>query len=118
MKNKHFRALFIRKAQNLQEVEQETASALESGNCTRGTIVYTVKKATLKKTDFEKIAENLFRQDSELLKSICKEVSDALVIDGAFPVAVLKERGTKRVMVIDTQGYDYPRYVATKMMEY
>ena len=95
-KENEARALFGRKISNLGELKALTDQALKEGNKGKA---YTInKEVSLEDADFQKFAANFLR--------------DQPWIDKEDTCIRVKNKKTGETVLVDPQGYEYPRYVS------
>ena len=74
---------------------------------------YVAEEIQLKENAFFELLENLLAD-----RDWCREFSNRLypMTDGAVPAIRVSCRGSMTVLIIDPQGFDYPRYVGLEQL--
>lgn len=98
--NKIMEVKFAKKVPNLVEYKK----SVEIKNFSKRKI-YIDKEIKLSTEDFKNFSENLLT-DYSFLKDFCKFIESKNLFSGSIV------SDGKNKIVVETQGYDYPRYVA------
>lgn len=99
------RALFGRKVLKLKELKELTKEAQRDG--LKGTAYEVIKEIELSDEEFKEFA-----------KDFCKDQPWITIEDGGcnekgeLRCIRVKNRKTKKIILVDPEGYDYPRYTA------
>ncbi|MGN0801475.1 MAG: hypothetical protein ACI4MF_02650 [Candidatus Faecivicinus sp.] len=74
---------------------------------------YIAEEIQLKENAFFELHENLLTD-----RDWCREFSNRMypMMDGAVPAIRVSCRGSLTVLIIDPQGFDYPRYVGLEQL--
>ena len=74
---------------------------------------YVAEEIQLEENTFFELLENLLAD-----RDWCREFSNRLhpTVDGAVPAIRVSCRGSLTVLIIDPQGFDYPRYVGLERL--
>ena len=99
------RSLFGRKVLNLKELEEFTKEAKKDGM--RGTAYEVIKEIELSDAEFEQFAKELWKDQTWISEE-----------DGGFnekdelKCIRVKNTKTNKSILVDSEGYTYPRYTA------
>lgn len=99
------RALFGRKVKDLKELKELTKLAKKDG--ARGSEYIVVKEIELNDSEFKAFADNFLRDQDWILKEDGGADDEGRLV--CIRVANI-ETGEK--VLVDSEGYNYPRYVA------
>lgn len=99
------RALFGRKVLNLKELKELTKEAKEDG--LRGTAYEVTKEIELSDEEFKEFAKDFCKDQPWITKEDggCNEKGELRCIR-------VKNTKTKKSILVDSEGYTYPRYTA------
>lgn len=99
------KAIFVRKATSLEVVKEVTEELKEKGY--EGANYQVTRKVELSNEDFRQLTNDLLQDQAFIQKDEggMNEVGEVLCIR-----VINKETGER--MLIDPQGYEYPRYIA------
>ena len=99
------RALFGRKVLNLKELEEFTKEAKKDGM--RGTAYEVIKEIELSDTEFEQFAKELWKDQMWI-----SEEDGGFNEKGELRCIRVKNTKTNKSILVDSEGYTYPRYTA------
>ena len=99
------RALFGRKVLNLKELEKFTKEAKKDGM--RGTAYEVIKEIELSDTEFEQFAKELWKDQMWI-----SEEDGGFNEKGELRCIRVKNTKTNESILVDSEGYTYPRYTA------
>jgi hypothetical protein len=99
------RALFGRKVLNLKELEKFTKEAKKDGM--RGTAYEVIKEIELSDTEFEQFAKELWKDQMWI-----SEEDGGFNEKGELRCIRVKNTKTNKSILVDSEGYTYPRYTA------
>lgn len=99
------KALFGRKVLNLKELKQLTKEAIEDGD--EGTAYEVTKEIELSDEEFEEFAKDFFKDQHWIT-----EEDGGGNEKGELRCIRVKNIKTKKSILVDSEGYTYPRYTA------
>ena len=99
------RALFGRKVLNLKELEKFIKEAKKDGM--RGTAYEVIKEIELSDTEFEQFAKELWKDQMWI-----SEEDGGFNEKGELRCIRVKNTKTNKSILVDSEGYTYPRYTA------
>lgn len=104
---------FVRKPCTLEDVRNRAAQIKERHGGEAPDSYYIAEKIQLEENTFFALHENLVSD-----RDWCREFSNRLhpMRDGAVPAIRVSCRGSLTVLIIDPQGFDYPRYVGLEQL--
>ena len=104
---------FVRKPCTLDDVRTRAAQIEERHGGASLDSYYVAEEIQLEENAFFELHENLLAD-----RDWCREFSNQLhpTVDGAVPAIRVSCRGSLTVLIIDPQGFDYPRYVGLEQL--
>ena len=104
---------FVRKPCTLDDVRTRAAQIEERHGGEALDSYYVAEEIQLGENVFFELHENLLAE-----RGWCREFSHRLhpMADGAVPAIRVSCRGSLTVLIIDPQGFDYPRYVGLEQL--
>ena len=104
---------FVRKPCTLDDVRTHAAQIEERYGGETLDRYYVAEEIQLEENAFFELHENLVSD-----RDWCREFSNRLhpMVDGAVPASRVTCRGSLTVLIIDPQGFDYPRYVGLEQI--
>ena len=104
---------FVRKPCTLDDVRTHAAQIKERHGGEALDSYYVAEEIQLEENAFFELLENLL-----VNRDWCREFSNRLhpTVDGAVPAIRVSCRGSLTVLIIDPQGFDYPRYVGLEQL--
>ena len=104
---------FVRKPCTLDDVRTHAAQIEERHGGAAPDSYYIAEEIQLEENAFFELLENLLAD-----RDWCREFSNRLhtMVDGAVPAIRVSCRGSLTVLIIDPQGFDYPRYVGLEQL--
>ena len=104
---------FVRKPCTLDDVRTRAAQIEERHGGEALDSYYVAEEIQLGKNAFFELHEDLVSD-----RDWCREFSNRLhpMVDGAVPAIRVSCRGSLTELIIDPQGFDYPRYVGLEQL--
>ena len=104
---------FVRKPCTLDDVRTGAAQIERRHGGKAVDSYYVAEEIQLGENVFFELHENLLAE-----RGWCREFSHRLhpMVDGAMPAIRVSCRGSLTVLIIDPQGFDYPRYVGLEQL--
>ena len=104
---------FVRKPCTLDDVRTHAAQIEERHGGEALDSYYVAEEIQLEENAFFELHGNLLAD-----RDWCREFSHRLypMVDGAVPAIRVSCRGSLTVLIIDPQGFDYPRYVGLEQL--
>ena len=104
---------FVRKPCTLDDVRTHAAQIEERHSGEALDSYYVAEEIQLEENAFFELHEDLVSD-----RDWCREFSNRLhpTVDGAVPAIRVTCRGSLTVLIIDPQGFDYPRYVGLEQL--
>ena len=104
---------FVRKLCTLDDVRTRAAQIEENHGGEALDSYYVAEEIQLEENAFFELHEDLVSD-----RDWCREFSNRLhpMVDGAVPAIRVSCRGSLTVLIIDPQGFDYPRYVGLEQL--
>ena len=104
---------FVRKPCTLDDVHNGAAQIEECNGSEALDSYYVAEEIQLGENAFFELHEDLVSD-----RDWCREFSNRLhpMVDGAVPAIRVSCRGSLTVLIIDPQGFDYPRYVGLEQL--
>ena len=104
---------FVRKPCTLDDVRTHAAQIEERHGGEALDSYYVAEEIQLEENAFFELHEDLVSD-----RDWCREFSNRLhpTVDGAVPAIRVTCRGSLTVLIIDPQGFDYPRYVGLEQL--
>ena len=104
---------FVRKPCTLDDVRTHAAQIEERHSGEALDSYYVAEEIQLEENAFFELHEDLVSD-----RDWCREFSNRLhpTVDGAGPAIRVTCRGSLTVLIIDPQGFDYPRYVGLEQL--
>ena len=104
---------FVRKPCTLDDVRTRAAQIEERHGGASLDSYYVAEEIQLEENAFFELHEDLVSD-----RDWCREFSHRLhpIVDGAVPAIRVSCRGSLTVLIIDPQGFDYPRYVGLEQL--
>ena len=104
---------FVCKPCTLDDVRTRTAQIERSHGGKAVDSYYIAEEIQLKESAFFELLENLLAD-----RDWCREFSNRMypMMDGAVPAIRVSYKGSLTVLIIDPQGFDYPRYVGLEQL--
>ncbi len=99
------RALFGRKVSHLKELQELTQRAVENGQ--KGQPYTIIKEVKLQGKDFREFAKDFFEDQDWITRDDCGTDQD-----GKIRCIRVENTDTGERVLVNTEGYDYPRYTA------
>ncbi|WP_058953044.1 hypothetical protein [Clostridium tyrobutyricum] len=99
------KALFGRKVLNLRELEEFTKEAKKDGM--RGTAYEVIKEIELSDAEFKQFAKELWKDQAWI-----SEEDGGFNEKGELRCIRVKNIKTNKSILVDSEGYTYPRYTA------
>ena len=104
---------FVRKPCTLDDVRTRAAQIEERHGGASLDSYYVAEEIQLEENAFFELHEDLVSD-----RDWCREFSNRLhpMVDSAVPAIRVSCRGSLTVLIIDPQGFDYPRYVGLEQL--
>ena len=104
---------FVRKPCTLDDVRTGTAQIERRHGSKALDSYYVAEEIQLEENAFFELHENLLAE-----RDWCREFSNRLypMVDSAVPAIRVSCRGSLTVLIVDPQGFDYPRYVGLEQL--
>jgi len=102
------RALFGRKVCNLKELKQLTERAIKEGK--RGQPYTVIREVTLKDKDFKDLTNDFLKDQPWISKD-----DGGISNKGEIRCIRVTNIETDEKVLVNTEGYDYPRYTGLEM---
>ena len=104
---------FVRKPCTLEDVRTGAAQIESRHGGEARDSYYIAEEIQLEENAFFELHENLLAE-----RDWCREFSNRLhpMVDSAVPAIRVSCRGSLTVLIIDPQGFDYPRYVGLEQL--
>ena len=104
---------FVRKPCTLEDVRTHAAQIEERHSGEALDSYYVAEEIQLEENDFFELNEDLVSD-----RDWCREFSHRMhpMVYGAVPAIRVTCRGSLTVLIIDPQGFDYPRYVGLEQL--
>ena len=104
---------FVRKPCTLDDVRTHAAQIEERHSGEALDSYYVAEEIQMEENAFFELLENLLTD-----QDWCREFSRRLhpMVDGAVPAIRVSCRGSLTVLIVDPQGFDYPRYVGLEQL--
>ncbi|MDK2942178.1 MAG: hypothetical protein PWP56_1691 [Acetobacterium sp.] len=99
------KAIFARKLMNMEELREVTESAKKEGSV--GTEYTVIREVGLSDLEFEKLGQDLLEDQPWI-----KESDGGNDKDGKIRCIRVQNLATNERILINSEGYDYPRYTA------